>query len=123
MDRHVVSWMYSLFDGVWNASFSELQGMKTRFSNSLNIQNQMMKIAKICDDSYEIEIPSHACLEIRPMLHMCLNRSPKSRPLPNEILSSFLFSENMSEKLKHIHSYMAEDEFKTLYSQVNKLIT
>jgi len=83
-----------------------------------HFKNQLMKIAKICDESYSIEIPTHECLEIMPMLRMCLNRSAKSRPLPNEILSSFFYSENMSEKLKHVHSYMEDEELQKLYKLV-----
>lgn len=80
----------------------------------------MMKIAKICDEGHAIDFPPHECLEIMPMLRQCLNRSPKSRPLPHEIISSFFYSEKMSEKLKHIHSYMSDEELQLLYK---KLIT
>ena len=78
----------------------------------------MMKIAKICDDSHVIDFPMHECLEIMPMLRQCLDRSPKSRPLPHEILSSFFYSANLVEKLKHVHSYMSDKELQQLYKMI-----
>jgi len=98
--------------------FQHFKVWKLTFPHFLIFQNQLMKIARICDESYSIEIPTHECLEIMPMLRMCLNRSAKSRPLPNEILSSFFYSENMSEKLKHVHSYMEDEELQKLYKLV-----
>ena len=76
-----------------------------------------MKICKITDESHDIEFEPHSCIGLVPILKQCLNRKPKSRPLPCDILDGFFFSDDLCEILK----YISDDEMVRVFKQVQKL--
>ena len=76
-----------------------------------------MKIAKITDEKYEIDFPSHSCVGLVAMLKQCLGWKPKGRPLPADIVRGFFYSDDLCEMLKHI----SDDQMLRVFNQVQKL--
>jgi len=77
-----------------------------------------MKVTKIIDESYQISFPPHSCPGLVAMLKICLDRSPKRRMMPSDILTSFFYSNNLSELIK----YLDDEQFQDVYSTCKKLM-
>jgi len=77
-----------------------------------------MKVTKIIDENHSIDFPPHPCPGLVAMLKICLDRSPKQRMMPSEILTSFFYSNDLSQMVK----YLDDRQFETLYKACQKLI-
>jgi len=81
-------------------------------------KNNMMKISKIVDPSFEIKFPRHSCLGLVQILKICLDRNPKSRLLPEDILKSFFYN----NKLDELIPFLEDDQFQEVYKAVKRLM-
>jgi serine/threonine-protein kinase TTK/MPS1 len=81
-----------------------------------HIKHNAVKIAKIIDEAHQIEFSPHSCDGLVRMLQICLNRKPKSRLLPQDILDCFFYG-GVIQMVK----YLDDNQFQELYKTVNKL--
>lgn len=81
-------------------------------------KNNLMKISKIVDPAFPIDFPKHPCLGLVQMLKICLDRNPKSRLLPEDILKSFFYN----NKLEELIPFLEDDQFQEVYKAVKRLM-